>query len=61
MSSAHPGEPAAESPEVTFFAGDEGSTFPLAAWLDLVAGDEPTYLPRPAGEYLAEAWAAGEV
>jgi len=61
MSSAHPGEPVPEPPEVTFFPEEDSRTLPLAAWLELVAGDESVDLPRPVAEYLAEARAAGEV
>lgn len=61
MSSAHPGEPVSEPSEVTFFPDEDDSTLPLAAWLELVAEDEPVDLPRSAAEYLAEARAAGEV
>lgn len=61
MSSAHPREPAPEPSEVTFFPEEDDGALSLAAWLDLVAGDEPVDLPRPAAEYLAEARSAGEV
>lgn len=62
MSSAHPAEPVPEPfSEISFFPEEDGNALPLAAWLDLVAGDEPVRLPRPAAEYLAEARAAGEV
>lgn len=61
MSSAHPGEPAPDPAEVTFFPEEDDGTLPLAAWLRLVAGDEPADLPRSAAEYLAEARAAGDV
>lgn len=61
MSSAHHGEPAPEPSGVTFFPEEDAGTLSVAAWLDLVAGDEPVDLPRPAAEYLAEARSAGEV
>ncbi len=61
MSSAHPGEPFPEPLEINLLPEEDGSTLPLAAWLELVADDEPVDLPRPVAEYLAEARAAGEV
>jgi hypothetical protein len=61
MSSAHAAEPDPEPAEVTFFPeGPDGGTLPLRTWLDVVTGDEPVELPRPAADYLAEARAAGE-
>lgn len=61
MASAHPTDPVVTASEVTLFPADDGHALPLAAWLNLVARDEPVHLPRPAAEYLAEARAAGEV
>lgn len=61
MSSAYRGEPASEAPVVTFFPDEDDGALALGDWLDLVDGDEPVDLPRPAAEYLAEARAAGEV
>jgi hypothetical protein len=61
MSTAYAGEPGSEPAEVTYFPEDDGDTLSLAAWLDVVAGDEPVDLPRPAADYLADARAAGEV
>jgi hypothetical protein len=62
MTSARAGAPVPEPVAVTFFPkGDDGETLPLAAWLELVANEEPADLPRPAADYLAEARATGEV
>jgi hypothetical protein len=61
MSSAHAAEPGPEPAEVTFFPEEpDGDALSLRAWLEVVAGDEPVELPRPAADYLAGARAAGE-
>jgi hypothetical protein len=61
MSTAYAGEPGSEPAELTFFPDEHGDTLSLAAWLDVVADDEPVDLPRPAADYLADARGAGEV
>jgi hypothetical protein len=61
MSTAYAGEPGSEPAEISYFPENDGDDLSLAAWLDVVAGDEPVDLPRPAADYLADARAAGEV